>query len=266
MEAGSGETITTGLILLVGIPAAGKTTLARSINRQIPGSHCITFDDWAGACQGTLRQKHDVIFQYVSEKLSLDHGAVLILDDTMHLRSMRKRYWRLCQQACVGICFIKVDCPLMTAIERDCLRSPPVRAVGRNTVEKIHHAMEDFLPDQQPFILNVEGRGIDIELIYDRLLRSRAYFLEKKQASRRDISCENISDGNNLVHQANLLLNGLVHEALTYDLRDSRGAFSVKRNLVLSVKKSLFEQFRSDPSDTKLVHLPFAFWHALGDV
>lgn len=265
MEDGSKRALATGLILLVGIPAAGKTTLARSISRKIPGSYCVTFDDWSQDCQGTLRQKHNSIFQYVSEQLS-DHGAALILDDTMHLRSMRRQYWRLCEQLCVGICFVKVECSLATAIERDCLRNPPAKAVGRATIEKIHNAMEDFAIDQKPFILNTTGREIDMELVYDRLLRSMAYFLSKKRISERNLPNEKISDSGNLVHRANLSLNGLVHEALTNASRSNVDAFIDRKNLVLNVKKSLFTQFRSSPSDIKLTHLPSAFWHALGDV
>lgn len=245
-----------GLTLLVGVPAAGKTTLAQGIGQQLSKAHAITFDAWPGEWSGRLRHKHDAIFQHVAAQVSLDRETVLILDDTMHLQSMRKRYWRLCQTRCIGICFIKIECPLAVAVERELVRNPAER-VGRDTVKKIHATMEAFTAEQESFVIRTNDQEIDVGLIRTILEHSRTHFCAQQQACERNRLHRDPPAS--LVHRANLILNELVHRAIAGLSRTDGSVFCERKELLLRIKRELFAQFKEDPSDSALGGLPLAF-------
>lgn len=88
-----GGNMSAGVVLVMGLPATGKTTLAKHF--ELHEAKRWSFDDFANL--DSLKEKSILIFNQVSQLLK-STGGIHIIDDTMHLGSMRKPYMRFCQQ------------------------------------------------------------------------------------------------------------------------------------------------------------------------
>jgi tRNA uridine 5-carbamoylmethylation protein Kti12 len=94
-----------GLVLIAGIPASGKTTLAKGLESTAPTGVTVcrwTVDEHPN--NGSLRTKNDALFSKVQSALQSGPRQIHIIDDTFHLKSMRRRYVRLAQQRRIACC------------------------------------------------------------------------------------------------------------------------------------------------------------------
>ena len=138
------------VIGLVGIPASGKSTLATALKSSLCASSAsvsvISFDDIEAriavskpqqASVESWRQAREEALRTVAELLSMPSppGAIIV-DDTSHLRSMRKALHRVCceAKASARLFWIYVKAGREEAAERDKGRDKPV---GRETLDKV---------------------------------------------------------------------------------------------------------------------------------
>lgn len=85
------------LVVLVGLPAAGKSTFARTVQENFPEVQVICADEHHGSSDpGMLRCRSQAVLDTTRSYLKKDYSV--IIDDTMHLRAMRKPFIGLCQE------------------------------------------------------------------------------------------------------------------------------------------------------------------------
>jgi len=148
------------LVVLCGLPASGKSTLAKALARHAESSGvravCVHFDDWERA-----RQDADGGFDPVAWKAARGRGmeaaraalqrdqknqrgssnVVVILDDTMHYTSMRLQCWKLARACGSTYCQVHVDCPLTLCLERNAMRDDATR-IPDEVMERMNSTFE----------------------------------------------------------------------------------------------------------------------------
>lgn len=166
----------TGALLIIGLPAAGKTTLARHLAACTPGNTQVkvwSLDDFENA--GRLRDKNDRIYTQVMEHLD---SHINIIDDTMHLDSMRARYFRSCQSRKQGFCLAFCEAPYPTLLARNQARGAGVddQVIFRmaQTFEPISKSMRRFTISVNDLFSKIPAAETNV--MWERVLLTMASF------------------------------------------------------------------------------------------
>lgn len=230
-----------GLIILMGLPGAGKTSLAQSIQSHAPlniSVQRLCFDEFL--FNGSLKEKHGAIFSHV-EKLfrAMTGNVIVILDDCMHLKSLRKPYWRLGQTLTLGVAFASMSTPMEECICRDSQRTAPV---GAKTITKMHYMFEPLTGEQCQFMHKVSGHELSHPAmlwtsLQQTLIDSRQYFLNLRPPKK--IESDSL-ERQSPIHEAHLAINRRVHEIISHCPWD--------KNHVLALKGRLIEKIKLDPA------------------
>lgn len=138
------------LIVLVGIPAAGKTTFCLSFNSRIsPDNYNVQiyhFDDYLkdNDYRISRRQLFDTIQRDLHTYTKAVHNVplLIILDDNMMYKSMRSQYFKLARQCEVSYGAVYFSTPLDLARSRNSQRS---NKVPDNVLIKMNSTIE--IPD-----------------------------------------------------------------------------------------------------------------------
>jgi len=149
-------------VLMCGIPGAGKTTIAMDLVEYWNRNYCttdntvasrISFDDlesfieWNHSSFKMIRQENLCILEKlmspeIRTKLSKTTPSLVVVDDIMYLRSMRRQVYVLARNMGIPMLTVSVSVGLDTAISRNSERSIPVK------VESLRKIYESFqIPD-----------------------------------------------------------------------------------------------------------------------
>jgi len=133
------------ILCLCGIPGAGKSTLAQHLLRAASHSSAalVCFD----AFQAPAAEWDELTF-HVGRAAALQHleqqleqNQVVVVDDTMHLRSMRREVYALGRARGVPVVVIWLRAPLALALARNSTRVPAYQ-VEESAIGRIHTALE----------------------------------------------------------------------------------------------------------------------------
>ncbi len=136
------------IILFVGIPGAGKTTLAQMIEKSVPNTILLRGHDIVDALNLFGKSKIDVykkrlndagfrnpdpwylsyLYQDTLTRDCLQLGYNVVFDDHMRTRVNRLGYMRLAKQSGAEIYFIQINAPLSTFLKRE---------EGKNNMKKV---------------------------------------------------------------------------------------------------------------------------------
>ena len=75
---------------------------------------------------------------------------LVVIDDNMHYRSMRRAFYRVAREARLALCNVCLPLAVDAAVERDAAREPPQR-VGRATIELMAETLQWPEPDKHPW-------------------------------------------------------------------------------------------------------------------
>lgn len=181
------------VVSLVGIPASGKSTLARRILRMSRENSLsvnvvvVSFDnmmkiDFTSLSDGDYKQHREEFFnklerllkfkddlEILSNEIPSDSfhvtpantSTLFILDDNMYLRSMRQRSRKMCKSCDCSHFQIFMKCSLEVAVERNAQR---INSVDKLVIEKMFNDLEVPLNSRT---ITIEAPIADDDLLRD---------------------------------------------------------------------------------------------------
>lgn len=162
----------TSVVLLVGLPGAGKSSLARRLCESIQSSIHIEYDGiTASLIEGeeleAWRRTRSIAVENLAECLSTSPSLV-VMDDNFHLRSMRKAIYRVCQKHALrgmviffGVIF--VDSSLELCLERNAARDISSR-VDKEVIQRMATILEPPVPAKGMWdssAVSIDGNSLD---------------------------------------------------------------------------------------------------------
>ncbi|KAL1499903.1 hypothetical protein AB1Y20_012586 [Prymnesium parvum] len=180
------------LVLLCGLPAAGKSSLAawvvaharelaRRLRRGVTVRH-VSFDAVMAAVEAEAgaAEFDPALWHEARERVRRARTArwgrgaprleVVLLDDNMHYRSMRRAYYQLARRAALGLCTVCVPVDVELAVARDAAR-PAAARVGGATIRMMAAALEWPRPEVHSWERHAVtlADGWDASLLWDTL-------------------------------------------------------------------------------------------------
>uniref|UniRef100_A0A0H2UI54 Uncharacterized protein n=1 Tax=Rhodnius prolixus TaxID=13249 RepID=A0A0H2UI54_RHOPR len=136
------------LVCLVGLPASGKTTLARDIMTHYQMKYnvvVVSFDNeimWDGGISWKSKRSavHSSVTKLIQKYItSSARSTLIILDDNMFYRSMRYEYYQLSREYSLGFCEIYLSTPLEICLK---LNRQRINPVADSTILKMNALLE----------------------------------------------------------------------------------------------------------------------------
>jgi tRNA uridine 5-carbamoylmethylation protein Kti12 len=134
------------VLLLMGLPGSGKSTLSKKILESLPGSLHVEYD--AVANEMIVEECDELQAWRLSRHAALkrldyllgERGPTILMDDNFHLSSMRKQVYHVCQRyPNVRFGILWLDTPLEICLERNQQR---LRLVPQDVIIKMHTTLE----------------------------------------------------------------------------------------------------------------------------
>lgn len=150
------------LVILCGLPAAGKSTLTSRICEKLSstfGFRTVCFDDsleqlvsasvegafssevWHESRARSYQQVHEALLS----KPTAERREVIVVDDNMHYRSMRKPLLRLALDARAAVLVVHVWAPVSVCIARNATRTGSAR-VDEGIIRRMHERLQTPCP------------------------------------------------------------------------------------------------------------------------
>lgn len=120
------------LIVLAGLPGAGKSTKMRELKQQLPEATVVSRDEIrASVFPGiVMTDAHEAVLSYLLERIAISlvqkgYDAII---DSPNIFASDRQCWLTVAQLLHGVDFewTMLDTPVETCIERDALRPHPV--------------------------------------------------------------------------------------------------------------------------------------------
>ncbi|KAK9805006.1 hypothetical protein WJX73_000675 [Symbiochloris irregularis] len=101
-------------------------------------------DAWKAGRQQAFKAVAAVLTKHVGQP---GHGCMVLVDDNMHLRSMRKDVWHLARQHRAAFVQLYLPCSLDQALQRNS-RRPPHQQVPLEVIQRMSERLEAPRPEQ----------------------------------------------------------------------------------------------------------------------
>ena len=170
----------TTVVVLVGLPGSGKSTIARHLCQTRQSSVHIEYDAVAASLSeeddlAAWRRSRTAAVEDLKKHLK-ESPHLIVLDDNFHLRSMRKDIYQICRNHVVngmaiyfGVAFIET--PVEICLDRNAKRGGRNR-VGDDTITKMSATLEAPDTSKSPWdstSIRFRGDTGDLRDIYDWL-------------------------------------------------------------------------------------------------
>lgn len=246
------------LNVLVGIPGVGKTHLCEFIMKNLQSPlvriHHISYDDCEADLPSNIyknfrKNVYNKVRNYIETiaQINDQHQYILLIDDNMYYRSMRRAYYNLAKYFQISYCQIFVSCSVETALERNNNRVDRVPCsvindmsnklevpVLNNTWEKYSITIDSQFPFSSHHVEII--RKLFTESLLDPVLKQEQI---------------NTTNHASLFHTIDLALRKIVNRLLKErsDKSAASQEYIVKKNSILSGLKSgdlHLPEFQSD--------------------
>lgn len=282
------------LSLLCGLPASGKSTLCKNLTKNsdekiayfhIPFDNLLPDIDYSvpsnyltwkqhrksileevvnllNALKNQENYEHTESYWqklYIGMKNCHSVNVVLLIDDNMHYRGMRKEWYNLACRYNVGFCTIFIECHVTTCIQQNLKRSKPV---ATTTIQKMAKQIEKPGTVKNNWenlylFLNFENVTLDCSTPINKIngLITEACFhpvaipeISKEAEYSRDLCCKNFK------HQLDLIVRKNIHASMAVAKQNlSRRDLGIQFRKLNEAKINVIDMFMSD----YLNHLDF---------
>ncbi|RCN52325.1 chromatin associated protein KTI12 [Ancylostoma caninum] len=134
------------LLLIMGLPAAGKSTLCSKLLEYRPSAVIFSLDEVNGRWSDEFRAHSDrksfeqTVRRYLEQNCDEEFDGLVVVDDNFYLRSMRRPFERMARAFGLRYCCVLVDCDVQDALARNSLRGE--NRVSDETILKMAREME----------------------------------------------------------------------------------------------------------------------------
>ncbi|EYB82569.1 hypothetical protein Y032_0357g3394 [Ancylostoma ceylanicum] len=134
------------LLLIMGLPAAGKSTLCSKLLEYRPNAIIFSLDEvngrWSEEFQAHSDRKsfEQTVRLYLEQNCDNDFDGLVVVDDNFYLRSMRRPFERMARAFGLRYCCVLVDCDVQDALARNSLRGES--RVADDTILRMAREME----------------------------------------------------------------------------------------------------------------------------
>ncbi|KJH47478.1 chromatin associated protein KTI12 [Dictyocaulus viviparus] len=134
------------LVLIMGLPAAGKTTLSKKIQGFVPDCVIFSLDDmnsqWLGDFQAHTARKsfENTVRSFLEQYCDDEFDKVIVLDDNFYFKSMRRPFERMAAFYGLRYCCVIVSCVVQDCLDRNSQRAN--NRVSNETILKMARNME----------------------------------------------------------------------------------------------------------------------------
>lgn len=170
----------TTVVVLVGLPGSGKSTIARQLCETRQSSVHIEYDAVAASLSevddlAAWRRSRTVALEGLIKYLK-ESARLVVLDDNFHLRSMRKAIYQICRNhAAIGIVIyfgvVFIETPVDLCLDRNAKRGGRNR-VADDTITKMSAKLEPPDTSKSEWDSNsmrFKGDKVDLCVIFDWL-------------------------------------------------------------------------------------------------
>lgn len=138
------------IVLLMGLPGAGKTTFHTTLNKRFPYTnlhlHNVVYDDLIdNASEMDYKSKRDQVFATAKSIITSIFNSpthkkhIIFIDDNMYLKSMRYQFYKLAEQLELSFLEVYFDVELETALLRNSTRE---NRIPEQTIIKMAEQIE----------------------------------------------------------------------------------------------------------------------------
>uniref|UniRef100_A0A1I7XW02 OGG_N domain-containing protein n=1 Tax=Heterorhabditis bacteriophora TaxID=37862 RepID=A0A1I7XW02_HETBA len=168
------------LMLTIGIPAAGKTTICKSIIDRRPDTVVFTFDRFANGRMGNstahaIRKNFEcTVRNYLvnNSAESDEFKRLIVVDDNFYLKSMQRPFERMARAFRMHFRVLFIPCDLNSAIDRNEKRDKYER-VKETTIRRMYKELE--IP-----VNAIIYREDQLSLVLESLLKTKRPEVERK--------------------------------------------------------------------------------------
>ncbi|CAM9193386.1 unnamed protein product [Chrysoparadoxa australica] len=213
------------LVSLCGLPASGKSTFCRNVVKEVEDARHICFDGylqddtvfdpskWKKARQKAL----EGALSHAEER-----GAIILLDDNMQYRSMRREVWAMARDIQAPCGFVVAYFPIEAgeAIERDAQRRCPVTP---KVIHQMAAALEAPNPQRCPWEKHLYTHCTEssMEGFLEVVERARRLPVQRapEGCSQQEREADRALTGANLVHTIDIALRKEVASLMKWEGR-----------------------------------------------
>ncbi|VDM77410.1 unnamed protein product [Strongylus vulgaris] len=178
------------LILIMGLPAAGKSTLAAKLLDYHPNSVLFSLDDingrWSSEFQAHVDRKsfEQTVRMYLEQNCDDEFNGWVIVDDNFYLQSMRRPFKRMARAFALQFYCILMECDVQDALLKNSNRGED--RVSEETVLKMAREME--VPEDAVVYKNQNLEEITKQLSKSRPKRAQRQITPPTQTSNSALS------------------------------------------------------------------------------
>lgn len=267
------------LVLLCGLPAAGKTTLVEALKAHPTLQHTTTivhlcFDQlWAAhqqqstfhfsphewkESQQEMFNKTRTILHDLSKAQTNTNQTIVIVDDNLYYKSMRHDYEHLARKFEIGCCIIWLECSVTACLQRNQARQaslpiPVPDSVILDMAAKMEiPSIEDYNSTTitKPSLLIVDTEKIHVATYTNQIIHSIQHALQYPlidhiKLHEQQAEKSRHENDTSLIYQADLALRKKVSQLLstTNDKQKLAPILNIKR-------RQLLDAFKKQPTST----------------